>query len=75
VWASETNHKATTLLNTTISMIDKLEMNSLAEGIETEKQKQELIKMGCDYLQGYYFSKPLPQNEIMDFIEKGVQTK
>ena len=75
VWASETNPKATTLLNTTISMIDKLEMNSLAEGIETEKQKQELIKMGCDYLQGYYFSKPLPQNEIMDFIEKGVQTK
>jgi EAL domain-containing protein (putative c-di-GMP-specific phosphodiesterase class I) len=50
-------------------------MNSLAEGIETEKQKQELIKMGCDYLQGYYFSKPLPQKEIMDFIEKGVQTK
>jgi EAL domain-containing protein (putative c-di-GMP-specific phosphodiesterase class I) len=75
VWASETNPKATTLLNTTISMIDQLEMNSLAEGIETEKQKQELIKMGCDYLQGYYFSKPLPQNEIMDFIEKGVQTK
>ncbi len=36
-----------------------------AEGVETEEMAKALSKMGCDYLQGYYFSKPLPMDEFV----------
>ncbi|MFC2661757.1 MAG: EAL domain-containing protein [Eubacterium sp.] len=40
----------------------------LAEGVETEQMAAELEKMGCDYEQGFYFSKPLPQDEFLAFL-------
>jgi len=43
-----------------IVMAHKLGLKVIAEGIETEEQKQLLIEMGCDYGQGYLFSKPIP---------------
>ncbi|WP_449444126.1 EAL domain-containing protein [Ureibacillus acetophenoni] len=36
----------------------------LAEGVETEEQKQLLKKLGCDYIQGYLISKPVSGKEI-----------
>ncbi|MCR5208951.1 MAG: EAL domain-containing protein [Lachnospiraceae bacterium] len=41
-----------------------------AEGIENEDMADKMTGLGCDYLQGYLFSKPLPMNEFMDFIKK-----
>jgi len=41
-----------------------LEMDIVAEGVETAKIAQMLIEFGCDYLQGYYFSKPVPVFEM-----------
>ncbi len=52
-------------------MARKLEIKVVAEGIETARQLASLIEMGCDYGQGYYFSKPLPKPQIslpMHFI-------
>ena len=37
-----------------------------AEGVETKEAADALTEIGCDYLQGYYFSKPLPLNEFIE---------
>ena len=40
----------------------------VSEGVETEEEKNLLEKWGVDMIQGYYFSKPLPKNEIIKLI-------
>lgn len=57
-----------TLCETIISMAHKLGMKVIAEGIETEHQKQILIKAGCDYGQGYLFSKPITASKLTELI-------
>jgi len=43
-------------------------MKVVAEGVETEAQRRYLISIGCDYLQGYLISKPLPTDALLDFL-------
>jgi len=45
----------------------------IAEGIETKGQLTYLKQMSCDTIQGFYYSKPLPANEVADFIQKNYQ--
>lgn len=52
-----------------IAMAHKLEMEVIAEGIETRSQYLLLKGMDCDYCQGYYFSKPLPKVEFLAFLD------
>ncbi|MEW6983911.1 EAL domain-containing protein [Colwelliaceae bacterium 6471] len=47
-----------------IVMAKKLNIQVIAEGIETEEQKRLLQKIGCDYAQGYLFSRPIPADEF-----------
>ena len=47
-----------------------LSMETVVEGVETEQQFNALSSVGCDLFQGYYFSRPLPSNEIMDYLNK-----
>jgi len=42
----------------------------VAEGVETESQMSYLVRSGCDYFQGYYFSKPLSNDASVDFLER-----
>jgi hypothetical protein len=42
----------------------------VAEGVETEEQLNLLRKLGCDTIQGYYFSKPIPSNEVVMLLFK-----
>jgi len=51
-----------------IVMAHKLGIKVVAEGIETNEQRNILLEAGCDYGQGYLFSKPLPIEELVDFI-------
>ncbi len=48
------------LCESIIVMAHQLGIKVIAEGVETEKQKETLKAMGCDYAQGYLFSKPVP---------------
>lgn len=52
-----------------IQMAHRLKMKVVAEGVESAQQVELLREMGCDYIQGYYYSKPLPINELIDFIQ------
>lgn len=63
------DEKAKIILTNTIKMLKKLDMEIVAEGVETEKQLNELQIMGCNYIQGYYFSKPLKQDEFLELLK------
>lgn len=59
VWSASDSEKAMSLLKHTISMIKDMNMEIVAEGVETAAQANILAKMGCDYFQGYYYSRPV----------------
>ena len=52
-----------------VVMAHKLDLKVIAEGIETEEQCDLLKSIGCDYGQGYYFSRPMPVNEFEQLFE------
>ena len=58
------NERNQIILKSIIRMADSLGMDVITEGIETEEQLQVLMEMGCNYFQGYYFSRPLPLEEF-----------
>lgn len=58
----------TTITESIISMAKNLEMDVLAEGVETEQQLGFLTRNGCDLLQGNYISRPVDASEIPDFV-------
>ena len=70
VWAAFTNKRAEKALAATIKMIKEIGMTVLAEGVETPEQAEWLIASGCDYLQGFYYSRPIPKNEFLDIMKK-----
>jgi EAL domain-containing protein (putative c-di-GMP-specific phosphodiesterase class I) len=57
------------LVESIIAMAHVLHLDVVAEGIETELQLQRLAKLGCDYIQGYHISRPLPADQLLAFIE------
>ena len=59
-----------------IVMAHKLGMKVIAEGIETQEQLDLLVEAGCDYGQGYLFSKPLPVDEFEKlFLQQAIQNQ
>ncbi|MBQ7503004.1 EAL domain-containing protein [bacterium] len=45
-------------------------MKTVAEGVETLSQKERLENLGCDYIQGYYYSKPISKDQFEEYLEK-----
>lgn len=58
------NEKSRKLVETIIHIARTMEMSIVAEGIETEEQQAVLTDLGCDYLQGFLFSRPLPAEQV-----------
>lgn len=58
------------MTNNLIKLGHSLSMTVIAEGVETEKELNILKNYGCDIIQGYYFSKPLPKKDFIVFVEK-----
>lgn len=56
------------IVDAIIQMAHRLQMKVVAEGVENERQVELLKLMGCDFIQGYYYSKPLPMDELIDFF-------
>ena len=57
------------IIMSTIAMVKNLGLMVVAEGVETSAQLHSLTENDCDVIQGYYFSKPIPEIEILDFID------
>ena len=56
------------LVKSIITLADSLKIEVLAEGIETKEQEISLTGLGCDYAQGFFYSKPLPIEDIPEFV-------
>ena len=70
VWAAFTDKRAEKALAATIKMIKEIGMTVLAEGVETPEQAEWLTESGCDYLQGFYFSRPIPRQDFLDLMAR-----
>jgi diguanylate cyclase (GGDEF)-like protein len=60
---SDRDHKA--LTQTMLALAEGLAMVSVAEGVETEAELAELVRMGCQYAQGYLFSRPVSSGQLV----------
>ena len=63
------------LVKSIITLADSLNIEVLAEGIETQEQETSLTGLGCDYAQGFYYSKPVPVHEIPTFMQAWQESK
>jgi EAL domain-containing protein (putative c-di-GMP-specific phosphodiesterase class I)/GGDEF domain-containing protein len=52
------------LVRAILAMAKALRLNTIAEGVETEEQLHYLLEQGCDEMQGYFFSKPVPPEDV-----------
>lgn len=64
-----------TLVSTMISLAHSLRLKVVAEGVETEAQANMLRRLGCDELQGYLISRPLPRDQMTEFLSKSTPRK
>jgi len=55
---------------TVISLSENLDLKVIAEGVETKEQLDFLLANGCQHIQGYYYSKPLPAHEMEQFMQQ-----
>lgn len=58
------------IISDIISMAHKIGLIVVAEGVEDESQKAYLLKNGCDIIQGYHLSKPLPEESAISFLRR-----
>ncbi|MBQ0052193.1 MAG: GGDEF domain-containing protein [Treponema sp.] len=68
------NYSGDRLLEHTISLARELGMHVTAEGVEKENQNNYLRHIGCNSIQGYYFSKPVPLEEFEKMLDLGPET-
>ena len=62
------NDKVEYIIKAVVQMAKNLKMDMVCEGVETASQLEFLKSIGCDKIQGYYFSKPLPVDEFTEWI-------
>lgn len=70
LWNSFRNHDNEVLFNNMIELIHGLRKEAVVEGVETENQRNRLIKAGVRYLQGYFYSKPVPEETFLDYVRR-----
>ena len=71
LWGAEQSDLGYIILENSIRMIRQMHRKILVEGVETAAQIALLKKLGVDYLQGYFFSKPVPLPEFKAIVQKG----
>lgn len=64
----EANSKLLIMIKNTVKMFKAMNMQIVVEGVETEDMVKQFSDMECEYIQGYYYSKPLPREEFTAFI-------
>lgn len=66
----DTNHKTRSITQAIIELAHVLELNVVAEGVETEEQRKMLVDLGCDQMQGFLISRPLPEERLIGLLKK-----
>mgnify|MGYP003333179416 CR=1 FL=1 len=70
VWSAFHDKDNFTTLKNLITMFHDVRRKIVAEGIENEEQRNSLIELGCDYFQGYFYSKPVSEEQLLNYIIK-----
>jgi len=68
------NSSDAAIVRTIVAMAKSLNLSVIAEGVETEAQRNLLLEIGCTHFQGYFFAKPVPANELRALFEKSILT-
>ncbi len=66
-----TSDKGQRILENVLQMAANLNITVLAEGVETKEQVELLRRIGCDQVQGYYYAKPMPEDEFFKLLTGG----
>lgn len=61
--------RGSAILSTVVGMAQRLNLPIIAEGIETMEQAQSLLDMGCQWMQGYYFARPMPMKDFLELMD------
>lgn len=69
------DQKAKFVMEAAMHMIHDLKLKIVSEGVETKEQMEIISGLGIDYIQGYYFSKPLPEEEFLTFIGEKIRER
>ena len=69
------SERAETIIRSTISMAHEFGADVIAEGVETEQQVSFLSDAGCDMIQGYYFYRPMPEEDFRDLLNNPAKTQ
>lgn len=75
VWAAMKKFSSRRVLENTIGMFKDINLKIVTEGIEDQEMMKMVVDMGADYLQGYYFSKPVPKEKLVECLEEGYLEK
>ncbi len=66
----EENEKERIIITSVVNMAKQLNITTVAEGVETAEQSDFLKKIGCDIVQGFYYSKPIQEKPYRELLEK-----
>ena len=70
VWSAFTDNDSFITIKNLISMFHDVRRKLVAEGVESQEQMDSLTEMGCDYLQGYFYSKAVEEMEFVTFVQR-----
>lgn len=68
LWSAMASTKALYALCASINMLKDLDMHIVVEGAESEEMVEQLIELRCDYLQGFYFARPMKEEDFVEFM-------
>ena len=57
------------LVRSIITLGKNLDMAIIAEGVEDQEEAKTLLEMGCHYAQGFYFARPMPENDLIESLK------
>ena len=66
----QNNPKMWIMIQNTVKMLKDMNMEIVVEGIEDGETADQFASLDCDFIQGYYYSRPIPEDEFVDFIRK-----
>lgn len=69
VWAAFTDRDSFVTIKNLISMFHDVRRKLVAEGVENEEQMRTLRELGCDYIQGYFYSRPVPGAQFIEYTK------
>ncbi|MCR5671861.1 MAG: EAL domain-containing protein [Butyrivibrio sp.] len=70
VQAAFESRKAYMVMHNLIKIIKSIGKKIVAEGVETQEQAEQIIRLGCDSIQGFYYARPMPRRQFIEFLRQ-----